>query len=143
MPDFNIAITPPQPIILKTGVTFAASSVTAFSNALLQRINASIDLSGHTAIALDPSGGLIYASNDLVPAIGILTGAAISGGEGSVLTAGSLTEPTWTWTPGDVIFLGLNGQLTTTPPTTGIYQRLAIALSSTKIDISIKEAVFR
>lgn len=143
MPDFKISIIPPQPITLKAGVAPAGSATTAFSSAILGRINASIDLSGHRAVTIDTFGELIYASNDGQAAIGILTGAVLSGSEGAILTTGTLTEPSWAWTPGDVIFLGLNGQLTTTPPTTGIYQRLAIALSSTKIDISMKEPVYR
>ncbi|MDX6690603.1 MAG: hypothetical protein QOG15_2060 [Solirubrobacteraceae bacterium] len=81
---------------------------------------AAITLSGHRAIRPLEDGSVSYASADnpshMHGPIWLSTGAALAGTEVSVLTLGELIEPSWSWAPGEPIFLGVDGVLTQTPP---------------------------
>lgn len=102
-------------------------------------------LGGHRAVLVDALGTAIYADKD-TPAhyacvIGITQGAATIGASVAIQTYGEITEGSWTWTPLLPIYLGVNGTLTQTPPTTGFQLILGFAISTTKIFIDIKEAI--
>lgn len=83
---------------------------------------ASANLSGHRAVTPRPDGTLEYASNThldhLHVPVWITQGAVAIGGETEVLVYGTLTEPTWSWLPGGAIYLGADGVLTQSVPTT-------------------------
>jgi hypothetical protein len=77
-------------------------------------------LSGHRLVTRQPDGSLAYADNATVAHVHVplwLTlGAAVSGAQVNVQAAGIVTEPSWSWPPGP-LYLGTNGQLTQTVPT--------------------------
>ena len=104
-------------------------------------------LSGHRVIATDVNGEAIYADKDtpshVGKVLGICTHAAIAGATIVIQAFGEFTEPTWNWTAGSPIYLGANGTLTQTPPTTGFLLEVAFALTSTSIFISIKQPFVR
>jgi hypothetical protein len=52
-----------------------------------------------------------------------------------------MTELSWTWTPGEPIFLGNNGMLTQTPPSSGFAIELGTAISATSIWIVVGQSV--
>lgn len=93
-------------------------------------------LSGHRAIAVDADGYAIYASAaDAVSVLayaGVSLGAVTDGGSLSVRAHGELIEPSWAWTPGLPLFIGLNGALTQTAPA-GVQRQIGVALSATRI----------
>jgi hypothetical protein len=95
-------------------------------------------LSGHKAIAL-VAGVAVHAdqSNPAHRGLvrGISTGAVASGATLNAQVYGRMYEPSWAWTPDLPIYVGANGALTQTRPTSGWLQRLAIADSATLIFI--------
>ena len=66
--------------------------------------------------------------------VGISVTSAVNGTDVTVLLSGFMDEPTWTWTPG-LIWVGANGALVQTPPTSGIVWPVARATSATRIYI--------
>jgi hypothetical protein len=84
-------------------------------------LTASTTLSGHRAVTLQPNGELEYADNTTpshlhVP-IWLTMAAVMSGASVEVLLYGVLTEPSWSWTPDAPLYLGANGIITQTAPT--------------------------
>lgn len=67
---------------------------------------------------------------------GIVTTAVSTGFIGTVIIAGEITNGGWSWSPNDKIFL--NGTaLSTTPPTSGFAQKVAVAKTATTIVIEL------
>lgn len=101
-------------------------------------------LGGHRAVVIE-SGTAVYADKDTplhrASVIGITQGAASMGVQVAIQTYGELTEPSWTWTPKQPIFLAANGLLTQTVPTSGFQLILGFAISATTIFIDIKQAI--
>lgn len=104
-------------------------------------------LSGNRAVCLDNSGELIYADHATLAhkskVLGLTTGAISGGATGTVQVAGVMTEAGWAWTPGAAIYLGVNGALTETAPTTGFVLVIGFAETATAIFIDIKEPTVR
>lgn len=105
------------------------------------QVNASAALGGHRAVILSETGA-VYADNMSLShsgrVSGITTGSAASGQPVSIQSAGKITEPSWSWTPGNDIWLGTNGQLTQTFPVAPVFtQRLGYAISATEMWIEI------
>lgn len=98
-------------------------------------------LGGHRAVRL-LNGAAIYASNDAPDdrnlVVGITRGAAVEGDDVVIQSVGLMAEPSWSWTPDRQVFLGLNGLLTQTPPTSGFILIIGIAVASDQILIGAK-----
>lgn len=82
------------------------------------------NLSGQRAVVIDPtSGKALYASSANVDhadvVVGVTTGAASVDDLVTIRVAGAMTEPGWTWDEDLPVWLGEDGQLTQTVPTTG------------------------
>lgn len=103
-----------------------------------------VNIGGHRVVVLD-GGKAIYADKDTPGHInkvyGISIGAGSIGQNVTIRTYGKLEEVTWNWIPDRLIFLGNNGLLTQTPPTTGFRCPVAFPLTSTVIHIDIKESI--
>lgn len=101
---------------------------------------ADINLSGHRAVRAVSADRVSYVSSDDVAqmgmAIAITTGSALADATVNLRAYGEIAEPSWAWVAGPV-FLGVNGVLTQTVPSTGYVQRIGIALSSTKMQVAI------
>lgn len=100
------------------------------------------DISGHMALRLDSDGEFIYCDSSNVAhantLIGVSTGAATTGASCQAQRFGLLTEPTWTWTPGNSVFVGTAGVLTQTAPTSGFVCEVGYAVSATILYIDPK-----
>lgn len=94
---------------------------------------AGTDLSGHRAVVVD-AAAVFYADKDniahLANVIGITLGAASSGATATIQTGEEIIEPSWNWTMDQPIFLGNNGMLTQTAPTTGFALVLGFPVTS-------------
>ena len=105
---------------------------------------AGVDLSGHRAVRLS-AGQVVYVSQDkpedLNEFLGITTGASLQGDEATVRPYGIMDEPSWNWDVTIPIFLGVNGVLTQTPPTSGFLLIVAKALLPTEIFIDPKTPI--
>lgn len=111
----------------------------------------------HVPVGYDPAGSTVLAAVNLAAfdpvtingnhadstllapygrVYGIITAATNTGFIGTVVIAGELTNPGWSWSPNDKIFL--NGTaLSTTAPTTGFAQKIAVAKTATTIVIEL------
>lgn len=106
---------------------------------------ASIPISGHRVVAADPTTVLKYASNTSLAEckgiIGITTGAASAGQPATIRLNGELTEPTWSFTPGELVYLSTSGGLTQTIPITGVLLVLGFAETANTMFIDIKSPI--
>lgn len=102
-------------------------------------------LGGHRAVVLDASGHAFYASSSNAAhagrLAGITTGAAEVGSAVVLVSAGLLVEPSWSWTPGQPVFLGTGGMLTQTQPLEGFVQIIGMPSSPTSLFIHIRELI--
>jgi hypothetical protein len=84
-------------------------------------------LSGHFVVKINDAGLMDYASaNDLGDAdrpLAMVTGAWSSGVSATATLFGPITEPSWSWTVGQPIWLGDNGLPTHTLPMDALFQR--------------------
>ena len=72
--------------------------------------------------------------------IGVAAANIASGSTGQIILIGDLVNPSWAWTSGSILYL--NGTaLSTTPPTTGFIQKVAIAKSSTTITVQLNNSI--
>ena len=101
-------------------------------------------LGGHRAVAI-VGNEAVHADKDTAGhrglVRGITTGAVASGGTARIQVYGPMAEPSWTWTPGQPIYVGSNGVLAQTVPTTGWLQQVAVADSATKIFVDIQPII--
>ena len=80
----------------------------------------------------------IVGKRDLI--IGVAAANIASGSTGQIILIGDLVNPLWAWTSGSILYL--NGTvLSTTPPTTGFIQKVAIAKSSTIITVQLNNSI--
>ena len=105
---------------------------------------AGVILGGNRAVTLNSSGQFVYpdttSPNSFV--VGITTASSVVGALATVQIAGTQQEPSWNWTPGLPVFVGLLGVLTQVPPTTGQVLAVGYATSSTKIHIDKQPPIF-
>ncbi len=104
-----------------------------------------IDLGGNRVVVANASGLAIYADRTepthASRVIGITQGAASEGAITQVQYLGEMIEPSWSWTPGAALYLGTNGLLTETCPSTGFALNIAFAITATKIVIHIGQPI--
>lgn len=81
---------------------------------------AAVTLSGHRVVTPQADGSLIYADNATLShrdrPLWVTMAAYSPGDTAEAISHGFVTEPTWNWSPGQV-YLGADGALTQTPPT--------------------------
>lgn len=96
-------------------------------------------LGGQRIVVTNSSGEAIYAQNTDAAhanmATKITTGAAESSAEVTVQFIGTMTDVSFNWTPGATLYLGVNGLMTQTPPTSpAVFSKVvAVAETATKI----------
>lgn len=140
-----------------TGQTLVKKSVTNYDTEWRTGTGTDVDrvvrtLTAGTAIsalrgirALDEEG--IYCdaatAGDAGTCVGISVLAADLGDPVTIVVSGTLSDVSWNWTPGP-IFLGADGALTQTPPTTPTLefsQVVAVAVLPTEISVAIQPPV--
>jgi len=106
---------------------------------------AGVSFGGHRAGVLNASGNVIYADSGTAAhagrVIGVSTGAAESGAAVTLRTRGEITEPSWSWDTGLLIWLGLNGVLTQTPPASGFNQVIGFPVTAAKMFVDIRQPI--
>ncbi len=118
---------------------FGTVNITQIGNT--ETVVAAEALGGHRAVTVDG----YYAGNNIAghagKILGITTGAASAGAVATVQTHGKLTEPSWNWLVGSMVFLSTNGQLTQTPPTDGFRIILGRPVTATTLFVDISEPI--
>lgn len=121
-----------------SGGSAGSSTITGTAGAIL---------GGNRVVRVDSATGkLIYADNsdvfDVESIVGITVASAVLDAPISVLTSGSMVEPSWTWTAGRMLYLGSTGLLTHTPPSTNTLIEIGVALSATEVLVRIQRSIF-
>lgn len=134
----------PEPVIVEVEVGFQGPKGAPGGT---QRFVADAALSGHRAV-IRTATGIDYADAAIAAhcgqVIGITTGAVTASEVGEICAGGDIDEPSWDWTPGLAVFLGLNGLLTQTPPTlatAAFSQELGFAVSPTKLFVQLRDPI--
>lgn len=101
------------------------------------------NISGHCAVAAVEGGVAMVGSDNaqVIKAFGIALTSAISGAQVNIKTKDIITEPTWNWDVNKVIFVGIGGVLTQTPPQTGYSVTAGIALASNKMLVRFENQI--
>ena len=102
------------------------------------RIVAAVPLGGHRVVTVF---GQYAEPGDEDVLAGITTGAVSAGDETYAVRQGIINEPSWSWTPGQPIFIASSGILTQSAPTSSRIRRVAWALTSTSINVDFFPAI--
>lgn len=107
---------------------------------ILATRQADIALGGHR-IVRSQLGLASYASVDTVThgddVLGMTTEAVSAGAPVEILVSGRSTEPSWNWAPGELLFLGVDGQMVQTPVANPAFD-LVVGFAETATTIFIK-----
>lgn len=96
-------------------------------------------VSGHRVVSPLADGTIAYISNNGQPTsiAWVTTHAALAGEPVSLIVLGAVSEPSWSWTPGEIVWLGMDGMLTQTTPVSGRYLlRVGYAESPTTLFVN-------
>lgn len=107
---------------------------------------AGANIGGHRAVVLNSNEEAIYADysnlDHAFKVLGITTGAASAGADATIQPFGEIAEPSWNWALDQPVYLGANGQLTQTPPSSGFLLVVGFPISPTKLYVEIGESIF-
>ncbi len=89
--------------------------------------------------------GLVYPlgqadAENIYAILGLSVSAGQTGAQISVQRSGTVTDSGWSWAYGRV-YLGANGQLTQTPPSSGFSVLIGFAATATSINLSINDPI--
>ena len=107
----------------------------------------SANISGHVVVALNSLGQLIVAdcrqSQHALAIVGITTNAVTTGNATLVSDSGSVEHLGWTFLQGYPVYIGENGQLTQTLPSSRAFTKIiGIATSPTIVNLQLQPAIF-
>lgn len=146
----NISITDPSNTVIVTQSIIETVEVsnggasTAINPNIIDLI-AGEALGGQRIVTTNSLGQAIYADQstflDQNLILGFTRAAATLGSSVSILTLGELTDASFSFTSDAVIWLGLTGLPTQTPPVSGIRVIVAQAITATKIFIRVQESL--
>jgi len=126
-----------------TGTDWVTLVAWAGSTPALDLVCDSTPISGHKLVTVNDQGLAVVADNTNLTHVGRpmgLTLGAVSAGQSfQAPYSGTVTEPSWTWTIGDTLYLGTNGTIV---PYSGIGTPLweiaiGTAVAPTKIALNI------
>lgn len=101
-------------------------------------------LNAYKLITTDATGLAIYASSADVTHVDQVLGVALNSGTTlQVQTMGLVDNTGWSWTAGQPLFVGVNGDITTNPNTGLFSQLVGYAQSATRIFIRLGRATVR
>lgn len=125
--------------------TLANLSIPSSGGQLSDPLVAGINLSALRAVVVNDSGQLIYADAATVShayrVVGIVISATTSGNTVQVLQGGKASDSSWSWLRGSPIFVGGNGLLTQTAPSSGFILPIAIVVSPTTIFVKVQDPI--
>lgn len=101
-------------------------------------------LGGNRAVSTNSAGQLVYPdlSSTSSRVYGVTTHSAGLGELVTVQIVGTQTEPSWNWDVTLPVFVGMNGTLTQTPPTTGQTLVVGYPNSPTKLFIDRQPPIY-
>ncbi len=144
-PTLEVTLTPPTPVAITAGLQGPAGPPGADGDGAITLL-ASGALGGHRLVAADGAGGVTYAScddpTDLPAVLGMTLHAATDGAAIALRRVGEVEESSWSWTPGQPVYLGLAGVPTQTLPPTALFGLIVgIPTSPTTLFMAPREPV--
>ena len=141
----DIVLAAPPPVAITAGLQGPAGPPGADGDGAITLL-ASGALGGHRLVAADGAGGVTYAScddpTDLPAVLGMTLHAAASGAAIAIRRVGEVEESSWSWTPGQPVYLGLAGVPTQTLPPTALFGLIVgIPTSPTTLFMTPRELV--
>lgn len=107
---------------------------------------AGANLSAIRAVYEGTDGKVRYATNTdpttATKTIGVTTSAALQDDEIGVCLTGEIEDNSLSLTPGP-LYLGTNGALTSTPPSTGVLLRVGTALTTGRLVVNVQQPIIR
>jgi hypothetical protein len=106
---------------------------------------AGTNLGGQRVVMIIGSEAFYYdATNEasIGATIGMTNGAASVGASVDVILEGIVNNPGWGLVPGDVYFIGINGLINNTPPTSGVSFRVGVAIDADNLLLKLSEEIF-
>lgn len=123
-PPLEVTVAAPISVAITAGLQGPAGPPGADGDGVLTLL-ATGSLGGHRLVAADGAGGVTYAScdaaQDLPAVLGMTLHAAVGGEDIAIRRIGEVEESSWAWTPGQPVYLGLNGVPTQTLPPEAIF----------------------
>lgn len=102
-------------------------------------------LAGLRAVMGTPGGRAIYPSllnaEDGPAIVGITLNNVRVGGSAKIVSSGPISNPTWTWTPQQKIYVGEQGVLVTTIPQGLWVVQIGVALLTNRIWVSQRTSI--
>ena len=96
-------------------------------------------------IAIDSSGQFVLANqtdvSQMNKIIGITKAIANPGESVSFIGYGEAVNPLWNFVAGEPVFLGVNGNVTQTPPVTGFIMIVGFATATTKLFVNMQTPI--
>ena len=146
MSEITVIVQPQETTVVELGLQGLQGppGATVISGAIIPK-TAGENLGGNRVVAIGTDGQAYYA-NQTNPehthkVLGITTGAVIIGESASIQTFGEMTEVSWNWDMTKPLFLGVNGLMTQTAPSSGFVLQLGIPLTPTSIFIDIGKSI--
>jgi len=108
------------------------------------QLPASVTISANTAVAV-VNGQLVPAQSGVAAQLGNVVGISSNGGQTGTLIdvqqSGEMSLSSWNWVLGQPVYVGPNGPLTQTPPSSGFLQVVGVPLSATSISIGLQPPI--
>ena len=113
-------------------------------DAATKNMTAGESLSALRAVTVGSDGRVIYADVMDVATrnvIGVTETAAAEDATVRIRHQHHLTDSSWSWTPGQPVYVGAGGVLTQTPPSATYIVHVGVAISATSIFIDIQPPI--
>lgn len=114
------------------------------TNASVFSASAGVTISAQTAVALI-NGVVVPAQNTVLEQFGNVVGVSQNGGVPGTLIniqqSGEISLSSWAWTLNKPVYVGPNGPLTQTAPTSGFLQIVGIPITPTSLSIGLQPPI--
>jgi hypothetical protein len=142
LPDDTISVTISNDDTIDVVMYDGAPNANSVSHEV---VTAGAILSANKAVVSGSNGRFIYADKDILSHMSCLFGVTTQSidnlATGIVQTYGILSNNTWSWSLGNSIYLGSNGELTQVIPTTGFLLCVGFAVTATKMFIDLGDPI--
>lgn len=110
-------------------------------------IDAAQDILAYKIITVNTSGDAVYASSDNLDHVnrilGIAKGSVQTGHKVHIRNKGLLSNSGWSWTPNQILYLGLNGDITANPNIGLFSNSIGFAVTNNIILVNISRSIIR
>lgn len=108
---------------------------------------AAANVSGGKAVTLNAAGQVLHANGANAAMAHSVAGISLNGGAAGaditiITTGGEIEESVWNWQANKPVFLGADGVLTQTAPTSGYLLVVGVAVGPTRMLVKVQQPIF-